>query len=343
MWIGGILVAAVLIQAGGVGPSSGASEAGRQYLPAADLIPLEGEGVAWQGEPVLYAGDRLFDYIDGGAPQFIEYGFIETASQEIRYHEHTFIFDVYRMRDPLAAFGVFSVRRPATGTPLARFAYGSATPYQSMLAYGPYYIEIAAYESGPEIAGEMDYLAQRGTAALDPSKSPHNLTETEHFDPFPRENRVPGTEKVARGPVSLRTALATTPASAFRSANEAILGELYPVETSQPREPAPLWQVVSYHPVTDSTGTTRALTTLVRLSSVPEPNRLIEIAASAGADKLGLTELPNGMGWVAFSETDGHCFARLQGNQGLFLGSSRLEREAFMNWVLAFGNAPEER
>jgi hypothetical protein len=338
---GWITLVATLLLAGGAGV--GASEAGFQYLPAADLIPLEGEGVAWQGEPMLYPGDRLFDYIDGGAPQFIEYGFIEVASQEIRYHDHTFIFDVYRMRDPLAAFGVFSVRRPATGTPLTRFTYGSATPYQCMLAYGPYYVEIAAYESGPEIAGEMDYLAQRGTAALDPSRAPRNLTETVLFDPFPRENRMLGTEKLARGPVSLRTALATTPAGAFRSANEAILTELYPVETSQQREPAPLWQVVSYHPVTDSTGTARALTTLVRLSGVADPKQLVEIAALAGAAKLGLTDLPNGMGWVAYSETEGHCFARLQGDQGLFLGSSRLPREAFMNWVLAFGNAPEER
>jgi hypothetical protein len=353
------VVAALLVAAALAG-----SPALAQYPPADYIIPIAGEGVVLQGEPVTYAGDRLYDYIDGGAPQFIEYGFMDVASQEIRYHERTYIFDVYCMHDPLAAFGVFSVRRPPSGQPLGSFAYGSRTANQALLAYGPYYVEIVAYESVPETAAELDYLAQRGTAAFDRSRAPTNLTETVLFEPLPQDGRVKGSEKIARGPVGLRTALASVPAGAFRRANDAVLNYLFPSPETMDLPRRPLWQIVAYHPQPDSIDGGRPATTLVRLSDVDDVKHLLEIAGEAmrgsgaagavagsnagaaasapGADASSLVELPGKTGWVLYDDKAGHCFARLQGEAGLFIGHSRLPRDRFMAWVLTLGNAPQE-
>ncbi|MBD3235814.1 MAG: hypothetical protein GF330_03845, partial [Candidatus Eisenbacteria bacterium] len=42
--------------------------------PAHQIIPPPAEDLAWVGETAIYRGDALFEYINGAAPQFIEYG-----------------------------------------------------------------------------------------------------------------------------------------------------------------------------------------------------------------------------------------------------------------------------
>ncbi|MBM3318398.1 MAG: hypothetical protein FJY75_11160 [Candidatus Eisenbacteria bacterium] len=340
-----------------------------QLPPAADMLPFPGEGVVLVGEPAVYRGEELFDYIDGGAPQFLEYGFIEAATQEVRYHERAYVFDVYRLRDPLAAFGVFSVRRPAGAPPLGMFAYSSRAPYQCLLAYGPYYIEIVPYEVSAEALEEIEYLARRGTAALDPSRAPRNLTETSFFRALPAEGRVAGSERLARGPVSARTALAAAPGGAWREAHEAILERLFP--PGSPPDPAPFWQVVDYHParaateagaagaggdagvtegdsgaaaeaMTADSGTAPA-TTLVRISGLEDPRSLLAIAHPGGGSSPDPTPLPGGAGWIAYDDEKGHGFARLRAEGEILMGGSRLPREKFTDWVLSLGNEPETR
>lgn len=332
-------------------PLAPASLLAPAYPPAAEMIPIEAMGVTHAGEPAVYSGERLFDYIDGGAPQYLEYGFHEVATQELRYHGRTYIFDAYRMRDPLAAFGIFSVRRPPAAPALGRFAYSSLTPYQGLLAYGPYYIEIAAYEASDSTAQEMDFIAQLGTAVLDPSRAPRNLTETSLFRPFPPEGRVAGSEKVARGPISLRAGLAEAPAGVFREAIEALLERLPATHGAQaPRSaadspermrPPPLWQVIAYHPRADSTGAARATSLLVRLSDVEDPRELLRATAQATAEVPDRHDLPGG-GWLAYDDARGHGFARLQGDRGLFLGVSHLPREEFAAWVSSLSIEPPQ-
>jgi hypothetical protein len=190
----------------------------------------------------------------------------------------------------------------------------------------------------------MDYLAQRGTAAFDRSRAPTNLTETVLFAPFPKDGRVKGSEKVARGPVSLHTALSSVPAGAFRRANEAVLTYLFPSPEKMDLPRRPLWQIVAYHPQPDSAGNARPGTTLVRISDVEDVKHLLQIAGDAmrGGNAGALVELPGKTGWVLYDDKTGHCFARIQGEAGLFIGHSHLPRDRFTAWVLTLGNAPQE-
>ncbi|MBD3235813.1 MAG: hypothetical protein GF330_03840 [Candidatus Eisenbacteria bacterium] len=175
--------------------------------PARQIIPPPAEDLAWVGETAIYRGDALFEYINGAAPQFIEYGFEEVASQELTFGGHTYIFDVYRMRDPLAAFGIWSTRRSGTAPPIADLPRSSYTPYQGMIARGAYLIEIVAYESAPETPGEMAELIRRGTAGLAEELLAADPLAHPPLSRLPAEGRAPASVKLAAGPVSLRIAL----------------------------------------------------------------------------------------------------------------------------------------
>jgi len=327
--------------------------AGVGYLPAEKILPLKAPELEKVGAPQIYAGDELFDYINGGAPQFLEYGFIEVATQELLYREHTYIFDVYRFADPLAAFGVFSIRRSPRGGPLGEFAYSSATDYQALLAYGPYYIEIAAYESTSQTLGEMEFLARLGTAALDRTEAPRNLTETSLFRTLPAEARIAGSEKVARGPVSSRSAVATAPAE-LRRMNGVVLDALYPPSGDIRPERAPLWQVVAYHPAPDAPSPATAAestsgrtgssarqepeTILLRVAEVLDARPLLGAAraALAEAEEPWRVVREGESDWIAIGPEERVLFARLEDEHAIFFGCSTLELDDVAAWLLTW-------
>jgi len=277
---------------------------GAEPLPAARLIPASSDSVQHAGDPALYRGDELYNYIDGGAPQYIEYGFAEVASQEILFRERTYIFDVYRMADDLAAFGIYSVRKPRQSVPLPGFPYGSVTAYQVLLAHGPYLIEIAAYEPIPESAGDVSVLARLGTSAFDPPASAADLAARAPFTKLPASDRIRGTERLARGPVSLRSALGAAASDPLLAAIDAAAG-------SAPEElgAAPVWLIAGYHP-REKDGALEPATTLV-------------ILADALAQEQGGISTP----------PEGPSLAVMRRGNDLLFCSSRIEPQAFRVWV----------
>ena len=58
-----------------------------------------------------YDGNALWGHIDGGADLYLEYGFDKLLFQEIELNNIRFRIEYYRMKDPAAAFGIFSVSK----------------------------------------------------------------------------------------------------------------------------------------------------------------------------------------------------------------------------------------
>ncbi|MDZ7740783.1 MAG: DUF6599 family protein [Bacteroidota bacterium] len=58
----------------------------------------------------IYLGDDLFYLINGGAEFYFEYGFEEVAALEYADNDNvTLYIEIYEMKDPLAAFGIYSL------------------------------------------------------------------------------------------------------------------------------------------------------------------------------------------------------------------------------------------
>ena len=89
-----------------------------------------------------FPGDALWGYIDGGADIFLEYGFDKLKTQKINFSGETFTLDIYRMNDPEAAFGIFSVSHAPRCKSLDGYPYSCIAPYQVQVVKGQYYISV---------------------------------------------------------------------------------------------------------------------------------------------------------------------------------------------------------
>ena len=290
--------------------------------PAAALIPAAGDGLVRQGDPSVYAGDQLYDFIDGGAPQYMEYGFAEAVSQELTFHGRTYIYDVYRMADPLAAYGIWSVRRPQRCTPLGTLPFSCVTLPQAMLAHGPYYIEIAAYEKVTETVAEMVELVRRGAAGMDSTLASTDLLGDAPFSSLPALDRVAGSEKLARGPVSLRTGLGREASGPLGPVLEALLASAPAAQT---------WVMASYHarPADDPAS---AATTLVVLVGGARTDALWRAARGALPAEAKVA-LPNPRAWITMDEVAGQSLFGVMSGSDLVLGASRLPADALETWI----------
>lgn len=84
----------------------------------------------------------LYGYINGGAELYLEYGFDTLIVTELVCEGRDIKVEAYRMKDPEAAFGIFSVSRFRCngGTRLTEHLCRSA--YQVQFSKGPYYVSI---------------------------------------------------------------------------------------------------------------------------------------------------------------------------------------------------------
>ncbi|HUV00664.1 MAG TPA: DUF6599 family protein [Bacteroidales bacterium] len=89
-----------------------------------------------------FAGSSLFGYINGGAELYLEYGFTSASVTEISFLGGKYKTEIFKMNNPEAAFGIFSVSRYRclSMPPLSDFT--CQTRYQLQICKGPYYISI---------------------------------------------------------------------------------------------------------------------------------------------------------------------------------------------------------
>ena len=87
--------------------------------------------------------DGLWGYINGGADIYFEYGFEHVTAQNIRINGSDFKMDVYRMRTPEAAYGIYSVSKFRCAQTNALNEYDCLTPYQYLAARGHYFLSVA--------------------------------------------------------------------------------------------------------------------------------------------------------------------------------------------------------
>ena len=301
--------------------------------PAEEVVPA-GEGVEAAQPASVYPGDYLFDYIDGGAPQYIEYGFHEVASLELTLSDRTYVFDVYRMDSPLAAWGIFSTRRPPAAPPLAGFPYSSFTSFQGMAAHGPYFIDISAFEPGEDTAAAMSRLLSLAATRVDAALVRTDIGAGDPFTRLPGSGHLPGSEKLARGPISLRAALGAASGGALGAALDAVLTAqaALALRAGGGGRLGPWWVVAGYHPATNDDDRLVPQTTLALLAAEEDATPLLQAAGDALDARGGAQALEGGRGW-SWSEADGRGgFVLLRGGD-LLCVTSVLEADLLRAWM----------
>lgn len=113
------------------------------------LFP-EDEVKPWSPQPpaMVYEKDRLFDFINGGAEIYYEYGFARAATMEYARGGDSLTVDVFEMGDASAAFGIFSYERSPGQDVVAVGDGGVGGGEQVAFRQGGYYVKVNYYGSG---------------------------------------------------------------------------------------------------------------------------------------------------------------------------------------------------
>lgn len=144
-----------------------------------------------------YNPDNLWDYMNGGAPGYLAYGFRELATFIVRHNKSGVeaIIDIYDMGKPLYAFGIFSVERPLEGPPKDMGTHRYRSDNSLYFWQDRYYVKLMAYDIVPETVETLEKLAE-----IISNKMPRKGKMPVLYSVFPDAERIPNTERyIVRG------------------------------------------------------------------------------------------------------------------------------------------------
>jgi hypothetical protein len=125
---------------------------------AADPLPPSGAVAGWQktSKPRTFAAADLWQYIDGGAEQYVNAGVITCSTSDYLFRGNLeAVVDVYRFKTADGAKQLFGADPPTNSKPAqigdeAR-VYGQSVVFRQ----GNALVRIVAYESGPGTADAL--------------------------------------------------------------------------------------------------------------------------------------------------------------------------------------------
>ncbi len=117
------------------------------YLPRAGELP----GWAATAEPEYAEGEDLFSLINGGAEVYHEYGFKQTITQGFKSKSgKSFNLEIYEMRDPAAAYGVYTFKTGDSGKPVPVDGEGLLEDYYLNFRKGNFLVTVIGFDSEAE-------------------------------------------------------------------------------------------------------------------------------------------------------------------------------------------------
>jgi hypothetical protein len=163
-------------------------------LPGDDFVP------GWKKSlrALRFEESDLFNYINGGAELFHEFGFEELFVQRYTKDENEISLEVYRMESPESALGIylmkcgFETQIPGIG------ARHTGNKLQFTIVKGDYFLQANNYNGDEALMPVMVSLCQQVLATISEG-DPVELLEY-----LPEENFVPGSGLIIRGPYGLQ-------------------------------------------------------------------------------------------------------------------------------------------
>jgi len=163
------------------------SEPATQDVAGSDFPVVEGWTQA--GEVLIYDSDNLWEYINGAAELFVEFGVQTTRVADLVSGDVTVTVDLYDMGAPLNAFGVYEREKPGDNIPVSGAVAGVVSaPYQALLVKGNTYAKVNTLD------GELTETS--GLALLEALAAalPGGTSLPSELDLLPSEGKVAGTE-----------------------------------------------------------------------------------------------------------------------------------------------------
>jgi hypothetical protein len=129
------------------------------------LLPEDNAVAGWtrKSEVRFFNPDDLFEYIDGAAENYLIYDFQQVVTTEYSHPQKSSeaVVEIYRMREPRGAFGIYAseLNPNSEFLPIGAEGYlgGTALHFWS----GPYYAKITVFQESDDLKQEMKLFAGR--------------------------------------------------------------------------------------------------------------------------------------------------------------------------------------
>jgi hypothetical protein len=180
--------------------AAGGSPAARQTITGPPVIPEPGFAPGWAkaGPLRTFIGQDLFNQIDGGAELFLELGFARLRLQAYARDKAELTLNAYEMESAASALGIYLMKM-GRETPFPEVAArNSGEEAQMTIIKGRYFIQVDNLGDVPASKAEAAALANAFLAGVAEESVPTPL------DALPAEGKVPGSERLVRGPYGLQ-------------------------------------------------------------------------------------------------------------------------------------------
>ena len=180
--------------------AAGGSHAARQTAAGPPAIPGPGFAPGWvkSGQLRTFTSQDLFNQIDGGAELFLELGFAKLRLQAYARDKAVLTLNAYEMESAASALGIYLMTM-GSETPFPEIAArNSGEEAQVAIVKGRYFIQIDNLGEVPASRAEAAALANAFLAGVAEEAA---LTP---LDLLPAEGKVPGSERLIRGPYGLQ-------------------------------------------------------------------------------------------------------------------------------------------
>lgn len=164
------------------------------------VIPADNFVAEWKKSRSMrrFIEKDLFNYINGAAELFHEFGFEELWVQRYKKEEKEITLEIYRMESPEAALGIYLMKcgdeTPAEGISVRN----SGSRFQLIVVKGSYFVQVNNPDGNETFLPVMVVLIRHLLESI-PEERPVTL-----FGFLPKENLVSGSELIIRGPYALQ-------------------------------------------------------------------------------------------------------------------------------------------
>ena len=152
-------------------------------------LPADGEPPGWSLVTELehYEADNLWEYINGQADFFIDYGFVRVDTAEYRNDQESgsVVLEVYRMGRPQEAFGIFAAERTPDDRPLEIGAQAYLGTNVLGFWQAEQYVKLTSFDEGAAVEQLLIGFAEEISARI-----PSQGQDLEPLFLFPEEDQV---------------------------------------------------------------------------------------------------------------------------------------------------------
>jgi hypothetical protein len=158
------------------------------------LLPVERELPGWKiaAEPRFFEPGNLWEYINGQAELYLQYGFrlVVTSDYGANEDESSIIVEIYRMESPLHGFGIYAAERSPEDNFIDVGVQGYVADDILNFWKGPYYVKITSLEFSDSTKDTLNKFAK-----VIAQKISGDYKVPELFTLFPENNKIANSER----------------------------------------------------------------------------------------------------------------------------------------------------